>query len=842
MNSAQSAEEGRDDKKVPNLKRKDEKLSLIIGKSLKESTKSISVVAIALAALLIPAFLAQPAVATSPAVDNLGLLQMGTTVGAAHIEPCTGSSCGTGLAWAQIFNAAGGVVTLGTNGITASFIAENPSLPDFTTFFTSSNKNFDPISTTDPCFIAGTCPSSTLNWGTGNVPTKDVLTNVYSYAATNPANSHLIIYSGFERIAPNGDSHIDIEFYQNQVHLDQTTPCPKAPCFFVGQHTPGDVIVSMDFLIGGTLGSFSARTWTGSSYSLLVNATGEGCSGSGSICAFNNGAPIAGGSWPSYDSHANVLNPDIIPTNGFTNFGIDVTALLGNTPCFSTTIGKTRSSGSFTAELKDFAGPTSFGICSAHIKIAPTAVNEVGVRHTFTVTFTENIGKTTTPVPDGTKVTVTLTTANGAVVSSLSDNCATPGTVNGICTVSFTSFTAGTVTGTATGTVTIAGTSLTATTNGQSGNSVPAVKTFVDAFITISPNAVNSINEPHTFTATVKVNAGLGASFVNAADGTPVTITLAPVSPLTLNDVTTLSNSCMTNPGTISGSCSITFTSSKAGQVNGTATANPTVSGVTMTRTTNGVGQNSLPAMKIFVSGSIAWTKVDNAGNLLGGATFQYCRTQDLVNGALVPTPGGPICTSVTDNNPPDQNANAGQFLVTGLQLGTYTVHETVAPQGFELDPRTATVTITITSPNANITQTLFGAFVDQRSILKLTQLGYTNTPTGTPTAGVVSGTTVYKIQFTNFGAATASLSTTLAVSVTGQGSGTLACLGGCTQTFTATLAPGGSATFTLTANYANMANLAVITANLTASYTTNGLTRIPSGTPATISFTIQAS
>ena len=35
----------------------------------------------------------------------------------------------------------------------------------------------------------------------------------------------LIIYSGFERIAPEGDSHIDIEFFQNPVALDEAVPC-----------------------------------------------------------------------------------------------------------------------------------------------------------------------------------------------------------------------------------------------------------------------------------------------------------------------------------------------------------------------------------------------------------------------------------------------------------------------------------------------------------------------------------------------------------------------------------------------------------------------------------------
>lgn len=183
----------------------------------------------------------------------------------------------------------------------------------------------------------------------------------------------------------------------------------------------------------------------------------------------------------------------------------------------------------------------------------------------------------------------------------------------------------------------------------------------------------------------------------------------------------------------------------------------------------------------------------------------------------------------------------AGQLLLNGLQLGNYTIQESIAPPGFALDSRIAVAVLTITSPNANITKTPFGAFVDQRSILKLIQFGYVNTPTGTPTAGVVSGVTTYTIQFTNYGGTSATLQANLTITVAGQGSGTFTCTPACFDIFTATLAPGQTATFTATINYTSLANLAVVSASLTASYTTNGLTRVPSGTPAAISFTIQS-
>ena len=81
-------------------------------------------------------------------------------------------------------------------------------------------------------------------------------------------------------------------------------------------------------------------------------------------------------------------------------------------------------------------------------------------------------------------------------------------------------------------------------------------------------------------------------------------------------------------------------------------------------------------------------------------------------------------------------------------------------------------------------------------------------------------------------------------MSVAGAGAGTLTCGGNPAPVnvpITGSVPAGGnSAPFTLTCNYANMADGAVITAVLNVRYTTNGLQRVASGSPATISFTIR--
>src|SRR5204862_217208 len=111
----------------------------------------------------------------------------------------------------------------------------------------------------------------------------------------------------------------------------------------------------------------------------------------------------------------------------------------------------------------------------------------------------------------------------------------------------------------------------------------PATKTYVDANITIKPNATNEVGKPHTFTVTVKQNNGSGNGFVNVANGTKPTVTLTNSNGAAFQ---VSANTC-SSTGTVSGKCTITFTSQSAGQVTVNASVTVTVGGVTMTRDTD---------------------------------------------------------------------------------------------------------------------------------------------------------------------------------------------------------------------------------------------------------------
>src|SRR5690349_15981896 len=148
----------------------------------------------------------------------------------------------------------------------------------------------------------------------------------------------------------------------------------------------------------------------------------------------------------------------------------------------------------------------------------------------FAVTVLKNLGDGAGFVAAaGEHVAFTLTDANGASHSAATGTCTGAGAntdANGQCTIIFSSPSAGTVTGHASVSLTIGTVTLSrATGDGAHGDTANAVKKFVDAKISISPDATNEVGQSHTFTVTVLKNLGDGAGFVAAA-GEHVAFTL----------------------------------------------------------------------------------------------------------------------------------------------------------------------------------------------------------------------------------------------------------------------------------------------------------------------------
>lgn len=188
--------------------------------------------------------------------------------------------------WGSIFDSSGNVADL-SNGLAAGFAMDDiapTGLNDDTVFTAGGTKN-------------GQQPSVSWQWGTQSVPEKDDLSNVYAYGTLNP-DGHLVLYAGLERLAPNGASHIDIEFNRELIALDEEPPCDNEPCRFLGNKTVGDILVAMEFTNGGALGELRVYQWNGSNYIQVPGGflAGEGCNAANgipadTICGFNNDGP-----------------------------------------------------------------------------------------------------------------------------------------------------------------------------------------------------------------------------------------------------------------------------------------------------------------------------------------------------------------------------------------------------------------------------------------------------------------------------------------------------------------------------------------------------------------------
>jgi hypothetical protein len=157
----------------------------------------------------------------------------------------------------------------------------------------------------------------------------------------------------------------------------------------------------------------------------------------------------------------------------------------------------------------------------------------------------------------------------------------------------------------------VSGLSLLRETDGTGDNSDDAVKTYVDAYITIDPDGVNPVNDPHTFTVTLWKDLGQGAGFVRA-DGEHVDFTLTDTDGASFVLDGPSSTCDDAGPNTDgSGQCTIVFTSPTAGFTTGHAWSTLTVGGVSLFRETDGVSPNSDDAVKEWIESDLCLLIMD---------------------------------------------------------------------------------------------------------------------------------------------------------------------------------------------------------------------------------------
>ncbi len=211
----------------------------------------------------------------------------------------------------------------------------------------------------------------------GSVPDKDDLQN--AFAAAYNVSGQLLLYFGADRTANNGDANIGFWFFQGNVGLN-------ADGTFSGAHQDGDIFVVSGFTSGGQTSEIDVYKWSCpgnpancdavGSLALITSSTAAQCASSPTgtrvACAIANTGNV-----PSVWAYTPKQGtPGTFPVASFFEGGINVTALLGTTPCLSSFIVETRSSTSNTAQLKDFIRG-SFTLCGLSVTKACPANGDV---------------------------------------------------------------------------------------------------------------------------------------------------------------------------------------------------------------------------------------------------------------------------------------------------------------------------------------------------------------------------------------------------------------------------------------------------------------------------------
>jgi hypothetical protein len=232
--------------------------------------------------------------------------------------------------------------------------------------------------TTDDSYQGGVkedtvCPGTT----TGSIPNnKSDLLKFGSYFESEVGGpGWLHVY--WQRVQePNGTTNMDFEFNRSTTDCDGTGPSKNVV------RAAGDVLLQFDIDQGGAQAKLSRRTWLASGQ--WSDATV--LSASEAIGSINQVAISA----------ANADNLGAMSARTFGEASFDLSAVVGSDPClsFGTATLKSRSSDSFTSQLKDFIAPIPINTnnCGA-IKVTKTrkhAADGAGDHPQSGVTFTVN--------------------------------------------------------------------------------------------------------------------------------------------------------------------------------------------------------------------------------------------------------------------------------------------------------------------------------------------------------------------------------------------------------------------------------------------------------------------
>ncbi|MGZ4289385.1 MAG: prealbumin-like fold domain-containing protein [Gaiellaceae bacterium] len=242
----------------------------------------------------------------------------------------------------------------------------------------------DPSGSSDNAFGQGTKEdNAAVTVVTGSIPpNKNDLTNFYE--GSTQTTSGFYIYLGWTRKVNIGNANLDFEINKNPTTVSGSPWSGTTTGSFTINRTAGDILVTYDFGGSGTP-TLGVNRW-------LTSATIP------AITGFTTNVCLSSNTFPCWGDHITPVIPNSeasVSSDGL--FGEAVINLTGagiisSSSCDfgqATTFLKSRSSSSFTAELKDFIAPVSTPITScATLTVIKHTLNAAGTRAASTQSFT----------------------------------------------------------------------------------------------------------------------------------------------------------------------------------------------------------------------------------------------------------------------------------------------------------------------------------------------------------------------------------------------------------------------------------------------------------------------
>jgi len=260
----------------------------------------------------------------------------------------------------------------------------------------------------NPTIVSGSIPPNKSDLKAFGVYTEDV---------PNTQNDYLALF--WSRVQnPSGATNMDFEL--NKEFCDGTAAhcanngSAKNPVYVTPKRSVGDKLITYDLSKGGTVPSISIRTWNGSAWGPATVITGGANPDAlGSINTSSIPANQTGGASGGLTTALGSQDPFT-----FGETAISFQALFGSGACgsFGSAYLKSRSSDSFTSEIKDFVAPEQVQIGNCPSALTTTATSPVTVGSPITDT-----AHLTVPAGAGGTITFHLYSDSGCTTEVFTD-------------------------------------------------------------------------------------------------------------------------------------------------------------------------------------------------------------------------------------------------------------------------------------------------------------------------------------------------------------------------------------------------------------------------------------